>query len=589
MTADGSRVFFTTRDQLDADDTDSSADIYVDEIDGSGPVTPELVSVGDGGPSNSDDCHPVTDWNTVSGGPNCDAVAFAGGAGVAADEGTFYFVSPELLDGPSGDRRPGEPLRGRARGAPHFVDEIDSSVGKPRPGRPSRDRDQIQLHHRLSKARTRSRSTSTPATSTSPSGCRQASPGTPPRAPPTVHRGPPTSRTNHITGENLGWRRRKPALGRQPIQQPVQKRPLRHHQRLRDLGLRQQRRKTRRTHRLRRGLRGRRRPGQRRRLRRRLLEHTLAASNRSPTCAPVTNASYSTERRHQRAWTASANIDAQSAVVRLQLELQRRRMSRSRRAPSSVRARPEPATTATPICSGSSTPRRRPADQRASRQRTAARSTLYSSSGRTRAEFGSGQIAGSRGVAVNATNNHVYVTSGTASKSTELGYHVHAYEPIDNPAIVHGVRGSRRAQVRRLPGQPGRPLSPPSSSASPITSFDSFGHLEVYRYDAERRTRSSAPPARRPTRRRRRTPSCRRTETRMTTDGRVFFDSREPLVLRDTNGNQDAYEWKDGEVFLISSGTSPFDSGHALGLRRAARTPSSSPARSWPPKTRTAR
>jgi hypothetical protein len=47
----------------------------------------------------------------------------------------------------------------------------------------------------------------------------------------------------------------------------------------------------------------------------------------------------------------------------------------------------------------------------------------------------------------------------------------------------------------------------------------------------------------------------------MTTDGRVFFDSREPLVLRDTNGNKDAYEWKDGEVFLISSGTSPFDEG----------------------------
>jgi hypothetical protein len=47
----------------------------------------------------------------------------------------------------------------------------------------------------------------------------------------------------------------------------------------------------------------------------------------------------------------------------------------------------------------------------------------------------------------------------------------------------------------------------------------------------------------------------------LTRDGRVFFNSKEALVLRDTNGNQDAYEWKDGEVFLISSGTSPFDEG----------------------------
>ena len=35
----------------------------------------------------------------------------------------------------------------------------------------------------------------------------------------------------------------------------------------------------------------------------------------------------------------------------------------------------------------------------------------------------------------------------------------------------------------------------------------------------------------------------------MTSDGRVFFNSNEPLVLRDTNGNQDAYEWKDGKVY----------------------------------------
>jgi hypothetical protein len=48
--------------------------------------------------------------------------------------------------------------------------------------------------------------------------------------------------------------------------------------------------------------------------------------------------------------------------------------------------------------------------------------------------------------------------------------------------------------------------------------------------------------------------------------GRVFFDSTEPLVARDTNGEQDAYEWeRDGEgscsqvsgcIYLLSNGTS---------------------------------
>jgi hypothetical protein len=37
---------------------------------------------------------------------------------------------------------------------------------------------------------------------------------------------------------------------------------------------------------------------------------------------------------------------------------------------------------------------------------------------------------------------------------------------------------------------------------------------------------------------------------------RMFFDSPDPLVDRDTNGKLDAYEWENGTVFLISSGTS---------------------------------
>jgi hypothetical protein len=43
----------------------------------------------------------------------------------------------------------------------------------------------------------------------------------------------------------------------------------------------------------------------------------------------------------------------------------------------------------------------------------------------------------------------------------------------------------------------------------------------------------------------------------VSSDGeRIFFDSPDPLVGRDTNGDFDTYEWEDGKVFLISSGTS---------------------------------
>jgi hypothetical protein len=43
-------------------------------------------------------------------------------------------------------------------------------------------------------------------------------------------------------------------------------------------------------------------------------------------------------------------------------------------------------------------------------------------------------------------------------------------------------------------------------------------------------------------------------------DGRVFFNSSDPLLASDLNGRQDAFEWEDGELGPISSGTSPIDS-----------------------------
>jgi hypothetical protein len=46
----------------------------------------------------------------------------------------------------------------------------------------------------------------------------------------------------------------------------------------------------------------------------------------------------------------------------------------------------------------------------------------------------------------------------------------------------------------------------------------------------------------------------------VTDDGRVFFNSPDRLVAGDVNGKYDAYQWHDGELSLISTGTSDDDS-----------------------------
>jgi hypothetical protein len=43
-------------------------------------------------------------------------------------------------------------------------------------------------------------------------------------------------------------------------------------------------------------------------------------------------------------------------------------------------------------------------------------------------------------------------------------------------------------------------------------------------------------------------------------DGRVFFDSPDPLVSAASNGRENVYEYEDGQLYLISTGTSPDNS-----------------------------
>jgi hypothetical protein len=132
MTSDGTKVFFTTKDvPTGTTDGDTSADIFKADV-GSSSASLSRVSTGSPG-GDTDLCTPSAGgWNSVGGGNSCDAVAIGGGGGVASGDGTFYFLSPEKLDGASNGAdgqanlyvvRPGS--------APLFVATIDTTVGKP--------------------------------------------------------------------------------------------------------------------------------------------------------------------------------------------------------------------------------------------------------------------------------------------------------------------------------------------------------------------------------------------------------------------------------------------------------------------------
>ncbi len=108
MTSDGSKVFFSSEEHLThEEEAHSGDDIYqADVSETSANLT--LISKGEteeaGKPGDSSSCHPVSNssgphWNTAGAGDTCSVVAIGGGGGVAASNGTFYFLSPEQLDG----------------------------------------------------------------------------------------------------------------------------------------------------------------------------------------------------------------------------------------------------------------------------------------------------------------------------------------------------------------------------------------------------------------------------------------------------------------------------------------------------------
>ncbi|MBS1885804.1 MAG: hypothetical protein JSU06_01305 [Actinobacteria bacterium] len=141
MARNGAIVYFTTVDALTGEDHDHSADLYRADVSPAG-ATLTNVSIGSGGSGNGEACNPIGNsvdehWNTAEAEANCGVVAVGGGGGVAAEEGGAYFLSPELLDGTA------EPQDGvknapnlyltRPGAAPRFVATLESSLTGPTP------------------------------------------------------------------------------------------------------------------------------------------------------------------------------------------------------------------------------------------------------------------------------------------------------------------------------------------------------------------------------------------------------------------------------------------------------------------------
>jgi hypothetical protein len=119
MTSDGTRVFFTSPEQLVAEDTDSSVDLYMWS-----EATDSLTLISKGpGVGNSDACN--ASWTT-----KCGASAVSRGRPtdypIATDSGDIYFYSPEQLAGPEKGIPDKRNLYVYRNGSVHFVTTLGS-------------------------------------------------------------------------------------------------------------------------------------------------------------------------------------------------------------------------------------------------------------------------------------------------------------------------------------------------------------------------------------------------------------------------------------------------------------------------------
>ena len=559
MTEDGSNVYFTTGDPLTTaanQDTDNSADIYRVDVTGSS-ATLTRVTTG-AGAGNSDACEPPGGWNSVSGGENCDAVAIAGGGGVASESGTIYFVSPEVLD-TSGSTQPEQNqanLYAATPGsAPRFVATVDSSVGKPPPPPPI---------HELTNSEFVSGSTLPVSLAVEQNSgdlyVGDAATGNVSRWKPN---GEPDEfaalGSNAVSTPFESWTESQIAVDssnsafKGDLYVPnnggsvfVYNNDGEEIGALTGFG--------------------------------EACGVAVDQSNgdvyvgsypnritrfrpKSSLVTPVTNLSYEAQEGITVQGGELCNIDVSAeghiyewpyfgGSVR-QFETSAVSGSFptvSGKAFGSAEAKnvqTDPVTGYVYFVNSSSV-------------------TSYEPNGTELENFGS--LSSGAGVGVDAKDKRIYVGQASNGHVLEFGAVAVPYEVIENPFVHHGVTQSGVHSYEDFQVTPSGEFAAFPTKQRLDSTYNNGGHTEVYRYSLSGNTLSCV--------------SCIPTEASPSMDaalpsgglglddqGRVFFNSREQLTAADKNGNKDAYEWKNGQVQLISTGTSPTDAS-LLGVDR---------------------
>jgi hypothetical protein len=553
MSEDGSKVFFTSKDNLFGD-SDSSADIFETAVSPGGSASTRLITTKGGVPSNTDACAPSNEpdsWNAVTGEGKCNAVAFAGAAGIAAEAGTFYFLSPEQLDGGNGLQNQANLYVVKPGGNPEFVTTMDSSVGKEVAPPPDHPVVKAKFASSLAEPTSLSVDQASGDLYVAESGSGAISRFNSAGAPDNFTAGP-NAGTNKLTGFSL------PATESQIAVDSAPTSPLKgalyvtsnggsiyvyasSGEKLGELtGFGE------------------------------ACGVSVDQSNGDvyvgdysyggvrrfhPTsgAGPISNASYGPETSINTEGLSPCKVEADSAGHVYARDYFTEVVKQY---PDSQFATTPPVIDGS-IASGTATALQSDAENGDLYVDEGGQLARYSAAGVLIQKFGSGAIASSKGVAINAASKHVYATSG--ANIVEFGVAEAPFRPIASPAVLHGSEQSGVHSFGDFQVTPdGRYAA--FASTQPVTGYPSFGYYEIYRYDTADGALACA--------------SCSPTlgapsndatllghGLNLTDGGKIFYTTRESLALRDTNEKLDAYEWSNGVVQLISTGISGSDSG----------------------------
>ncbi len=562
MNTSGSRLFVTTTDHLLGEDTDASTDIYEVAVDQAGAATLRLVTTDGGTPSNDDGCEPAgtpNSWNSVSGPGRCGAVAFAGGAGVSAANGTLYFVSPEQLDGAEGERDQANLYLVEPGADPRFVAIMDTSDGKPAPQPPNHPFADGEFGGHIGAPAGLAVNQASGDVYVAETGTGTVQRFTAAGAPDDFTAGPGAG-TNRISGfEWLEPRQAQVAVDNSPgpangdvyvvssVGQvgrvDVYSSTGAHLTTLGgtgtpigELGL--------------------------------ACGVTVDQSNGNlyvgdyfghvwrytPSGGTVAEGDYSggiaTPPNSSSCGVATSganllvNFYEFSEIAKYQLSTFK----------MGSPPEPEPVPFASSAAGLSTDPSNGDiyVDQ-------GNKIAVFNTGGQQFQTITGGGLTSSVSVAVNGDSSHVYATSG-GEFVFDFGPEQVPFTPIANGAVTHGVQQPETHSYADFQVTPdGRYAT--FGTKNPITGFRTLGFEQVYRYDSSGEGKVDCV-------------SCAPSNTvpasdtglpayglALTDDGRVFFTTRESFVLRDTNGRGDAYEWQNGKKQLVSLGLGPENSG----------------------------